>query len=87
MEVHNYTENIVKEIYEDIMLEHNEVCQCEKCKMDIIAITLNKLPPKYVVTTKGSVYAKVAQLQLQIKMDVVREITKALEIVKNKPQH
>jgi competence protein ComFB len=52
-----------------------------------MALVLNKLPSKYVVTLKGRVYTKLSELELQRKADIVKELTKAIEIVKNNPQH
>ncbi len=59
----------------------NCVCQCEKCKSDIMAIVLNNLKPKYVVTDKGKVYGKLDTLDFQFDVDLTREIVKAIEIV------
>ncbi len=87
MEFHNYMEDIVEDTLEKLLSEREDVCKCERCKLDIIALALNRLPPKYVVTQKGRIYTKLAELELQLKADVVKEITKAIEIVKKNPQH
>lgn len=87
MELHNYMEDLVLEILENLLSEKKDVCNCKKCRSDVTAIALNKLPPKYVVTEKGRVYAKLAQLQLQLRIDIVKELTKAIELVKSKPKH
>ncbi len=87
MELHNYMEDIVKSILEKILAEREDVCKCEKCKLDMMALALNRLPPKYVVTQKGRIYTKLSELELQLKADVTKEVTKAIEIVKNNPQH
>jgi competence protein ComFB len=87
MELHNYMEDAVRENLERLLSERDDICKCEKCKLDIMALVLNKLPSKYVVTLKGRVYTKLSQLELQRKADIVKELTKAIEIVKNNPQH
>jgi len=71
----------------NLLLEKEDMCKCEKCRLDIMALALNRLPSKYVVTQKGHVYAKLAELELQLKADVIRELTRAIEIVKKNPQH
>ena len=86
MRLHNYMEDIVLNNL-NLLLEKENMCKCEKCKLDIMALALNRLPSKYVVTHKGHIYAKLAELELQLKADVIRELTKAIEIVKNNPQH
>lgn len=87
MEIHNYMEDVASDILENILAEHSEVCSCAKCKADILALALNSLPPKYIVSQKGRVYTKLAELQLQFRTDVVTELAKALDVVKNRPQH
>jgi len=86
MELHNYMEDIVLNNL-NLLLEKEDMCKCEKCRLDIMALALNRLPSKYVVTQKGHVYAKLAELELQLKADIIRELTRAIEIVKKNPQH
>jgi len=86
MKLHNYMEDIVSNNLE-IIMEREEMCKCEKCRLDVMALALNRLPPKYVVTQKGGIYTRLKELELQFKADVIREIVKAIEVVKRNPQH
>lgn len=87
MEIHNYMEDMVAEILENLLSERNDLCRCKKCKQDMIALTLNKLPCKYIVTEKGRLYTKLTELELQLKVDIIKELIKAMNIVKANPQH
>ncbi|HHW48562.1 MAG TPA: late competence development ComFB family protein [Clostridiaceae bacterium] len=69
------------------VLNDLDVCKCDKCMLDIAAIALNKLPPKYVVTEKGELFSKVNILIQQFEVDIVSAITKAAIQVKNNPRH
>lgn len=84
--IKNYMEeivfNLMKEVLEDI-----NVCTCEKCIMDIAAIALNDLPPKYIVSEKGELYSKINALRQQFEVDVIAAITKAAVLVKRNPRH
>lgn len=82
----NYMEEIVFNMMKEV-LENINVCTCDKCILDIAAIALNGLPPKYVVTEKGELYSKVNILQQQFEVDVIAAITKAADIVKKHPRH
>ena len=82
----NYMEDIV-EIYIDKSVKKMGMCNCEICRKDIMARTLNILPPKYVVTTKGESYTKLNLLSQQFEVDVITEITKAAKIVNDNPRH
>mgnify|MGYP000657231193 FL=1 len=85
-QIKNYMEEIVfssiKEVLDDI-----KVCSCDKCILDIAAIALNELPPKYIVTEKGELYSKVDSLRQQFEVDVISAITKAAVLVKRNPRH
>lgn len=87
MEFHNYMEELVLEVVEDLLSKRDDVCRCEKCKLDIATFALNKLPPKYVVTQKGRVYTKLSELEIQEKANIVKEVTRGIEKVKSNPQH
>lgn len=82
----NYMEETVFNIIDDV-LKDIDVCKCEKCKLDILAITLNNLPARYVVTKKGELYSKLNLFRLQAEVDIITAITKAAMMVKERPHH
>jgi len=85
-EIRNYMEVCVGDQMESV-LEGLNCCTCENCVMDITAIALNSLPPKYVVTKKGQLYTKLYTLQQQFDVDIIAAITKAAVIVGRAPRH
>ncbi|MDV3426930.1 MAG: late competence development ComFB family protein [Bacillota bacterium] len=87
MELQNYTEIMIDHLMEAVLKNYNDICKCDKCLMDIKAIALNNLPPRYVVSDKGELYKKVEELDTQIQVDVIRAITKAIEQVRNNKRH
>jgi competence protein ComFB len=82
----NYMEDIVF-MFMDELLNEKDICKCEKCRMDIAAITLNHLSPKYVVTEEGEVYAKTDFLSGQFRTDVIIQIINAIDKVSKNPHH
>jgi len=84
--IKNYMEELVFDSMKYV-LKDIDICTCEKCMLDVAAIALNELKAKYVVTKKGSIYAKLNVLSKQFEVDVIAAITKASEIVKNNPRH
>ena len=82
----NYMEDLVSKKADEI-LETMDICKCEKCRLDIIALSLNSLPSKYVVSAKGELYAKVRQLEQQFDIDVETAIVKAAIFVNKNPKH
>lgn len=82
----NYMEEVVLNLMEGVLDDIN-VCKCELCKMDIAALALNDLPPKYIATETGELYSKVNSLRNQFEVDVIAAITKAAVLVKRSPRH
>jgi competence protein ComFB len=81
MTVHNLMEDIVKQCLKDLIFHQEVLKQCdEKMLSDILAISLNNLPPKYVSTVQGEMFVK-SQARLQVEQDVYREISNAIEKV------
>jgi competence protein ComFB len=85
-QIKNYMEEVVFSIMQEVIGDIN-VCTCEKCMLDIAALALNDLPPKYIVTEKGELYSKVNALKQQFEVDVISAVTKAAVLVKRHPRH
>lgn len=86
VQMKNYMEICVERTLDKI-LENYDICNCDRCRADIMAIALNRLPAKYVVTPEGEKFFKLASIQNQFEVDTIAEVTKAIEIVKNNSRH
>ncbi len=84
--IKNYMEEVVLNLMEGVLDDIN-MCKCELCVMDIAALALNDLPPKYIATEKGELYSKANALRNQFEVDVIAAITKAAVLVKRSPRH
>lgn len=87
MILHNIMEDKVIDITNDLMKGDKDFCCCERCKLDVVALALNNLQPKYVVNQRGELYGKVNMMCSQGDTDIVQAITRAIEIVRNNPRH
>ena len=83
----NYMEDIVRHKMDAVLKTMPDLCLCKRCKLDMLAHALNNSPPKYVVTFKGELYARLNVLQGQFEVDVVRAITGAAMVVSKYPRH
>ncbi len=79
-------EAVVSDAIGDIK-KHYDFCDCEHCRMDIAALVLNKVPPRYVVTTKGDSYGRADLLALQKNVDITSLVLEAIKIVQQQPRH
>ncbi len=82
----NIMESIVKDkiIY---FMRQFDVCTCERCVADTIALTLNGLAPKYVVTSPAAVDPLISYYTNRLISDVTVEATKACMVIKDNPRH
>ena len=87
LEFKNYMEDLVQAKMPTVLKTMTDICLCDRCRLDILAHALNNSPPKYVVTSKGKIFAKLNVLQGQFEVDVVRAITDAAIVIGKNPRH
>ncbi len=83
---HNIIE-ILAERYLNEIWEDTDGCKCEDCRSDIMAITLNNIKPKYVSSTKGEVFSRAEEYNITKEVEIISELTKAIQIVNKNPRH
>ena len=85
----NVTEEIVRGLVSFLLhgTEYQTFCHCNQCEMDIIAIALNALPPKYVASNESR-DAAFEQLNTPENIEEVnKQIIRAIHIVGRNPRH
>ena len=82
----NIMESLVEEVYE-ASKDQLGCCTCDRCHADIVAYTLNHLPPKYAVSPSGISIAKVMNLRSQHIADIQANLARAAELVARSPRH
>ena len=84
----NFSEVEVNKLLDSILTGYDNICKCEKCKLDIKAIALNSISAKYIVSEQGEIYTSaLTEVDKQQKINVTTAITKAIEIVSANPKH
>ncbi|MBE6022732.1 MAG: competence protein ComFB [Cellulosilyticum sp.] len=88
MIIYNIMEEFVsKEVNHLIAGKNYKGCLCERCKADIMALALNQLPAKYVVTEQGQAICKVVATMPQNKVDILAAVVEASKMVMVSPRH
>jgi competence protein ComFB len=77
----------VREHCERMLESRKDLCACEQCVLDVMALVLNRLPARYIVTDKGRIMTKIKEAEVQFQADILREIVRALQIVTERPRH
>lgn len=82
--------NLMEELVNDRLDEYMQSlsnCCCDYCRADIMALSLNNLQPKYVVTVNGEVYTRYDSVKVQAQADVITSILSAITIINKNPRH
>ncbi len=79
----NTMESIVLEKLESALARF-QCCKCDRCKKDIVAMALNKLPPKYMVLQEGQ---PTPDIDPQTNAQVVTAVIQAILAVRAHPRH
>lgn len=79
----NVTETIVLS-WAKKLLEQSANCKCKRCYLDIVALALNNLSPKYVVSTERNT---LLTQDHQLKADAIKEIKGAMNVIAKRPHH
>lgn len=85
----NVTEEIVHGLVSFLLHgnEYQTFCHCEQCELDIVAITLNSLPSKYVATEKSRDEAFKALNTPDKIEEINKQIIRSIHIVGRNPNH
>lgn len=82
----NENEEYVFKVIDRLIDEESDFCTCQDCILDIAAIALNNLPPRYRVFLVRPVHKDEEVIKARLKK-VEEVVRNALNIVKNRPHH
>ena len=63
------------------------LCTCKRCMEDVKAITLNHLPPKYVVLEPGDRVPRLTVYEGKFSSDITAQLLQACKLVMERPHH
>ena len=63
------------------------LCSCERCMEDVKALTLNNLPPKYVVVERGDMVPRLTVYESKFSSDITAQLLQACKLVMERPHH
>ena len=65
----------------------NDMCQCERCYLDICAIVFNQGYTHFVNTREGQLLKKIPDMNLGNHVEMMVQVLHALRLVKDFPHH
>ncbi len=63
------------------------LCSCKRCLEDVKALTLNHLPPKYVVLERGDMIPRLTVYEGKFSSDITAQLLQACKLVMERPHH
>jgi competence protein ComFB len=82
----NISEELI-ELYMSDCIRSSNVCDCKRCQADIRALSLNAMPPRYVVTDLGDAYVRLEGMSTQSQANIITIIMNAINVVSHNPRH
>lgn len=84
--VTNLAEILTAELMGDVMKKLN-VCDCDLCRADVMSLTLNILPQKYLSTDRGKLDTQLEIYRKQYEKEALAALMRACVRVKGSPRH
>ncbi|MBE7559042.1 late competence development ComFB family protein [bacterium] len=84
----NLNERYVAEILEQLIEEGAPFCTCENCLTDIMVVTLNSLPPRYVAdcSTMNFFYPS-KTIEIESRDMILKQVFESIKLVSSNPRH
>lgn len=83
----NVMEQILKRQKLEQQMERYGVCTCSRCRADVEALALTKLPAKYIVVDKSTVAPMIGFYENRFRVNILTQIIRACIQVKDNPHH
>lgn len=96
LSVHNIIEEVVtnhvNKLYDDVKNQNSPwlTCDCENCRMDTICYVLNRVPPRYVIGSRGMNHnSDLTSRDTQISIDIDKLAIEGMRLVNTakRPYH
>ncbi len=71
----------------DQLWSSTNYCKCDKCKIDIAAYSLNRLPPNYVNSFEGRLIHKFDTSTTQMDAEITACVYNAIVKIGEEPEH
>jgi competence protein ComFB len=83
----NYMEDVVREVYNDMIAKNDRFCKCERCRIDTMLIALKRLKGMYAGSLEGEIFTKLSRDDRQVRADALIVLMEAAEQVAKHPNH
>lgn len=85
-----YCFNITQALVEDKVDKYIDLfglCKCPRCRIDVIALALSNLPPKYVVAKENEMVPLLSVYEGKYSASIISQVMNACKMVMEHPRH
>ena len=82
----NICELLVQDLADEYMEKFSD-CRCSRCRADVMALALTKLPPKYIVTDSDDILILINYYKKKLMIEGMTALTTACFAVNGSPRH
>lgn len=83
--------NIIEEIAMDVLTNalslRYDICTCNRCRNDMLAYVLSRVPAKYVTTEAGALHTIIDQTRVEKEAEIARAAISAINAISTSPRH
>jgi len=81
----NAMEQIMRELLNEYIDRLGMNCTCQTCRDDVLALVLNKIPPRYVTDKEKIAYVKASYVDKQELTSLIVKLAECAKIVSDRP--
>ncbi|MCM8812309.1 MAG: late competence development ComFB family protein [Candidatus Omnitrophica bacterium] len=83
----NIMEAIVAKHLDDMLRPRRDICTCKRCRDDIYAYALSRIPARYVTSEAGAMHTHIEQVAVEQSSLILKELLNAIQVVSSNPRH
>jgi competence protein ComFB len=83
----NYNEEVVSHYIELLLAERDDICTCQRCRLDVMAFACNRVQPRYIASERGHTHAYLDRHNTQNQADIISIVAEGIEIVSSRTRH
>ncbi len=83
----NRMEQAILRLLDQALGYHPDACRCPRCRRDVVALALSRLPARYAGSPTGEVLIDVELQRVQVQAELLGALDQAIRIVKARPHH
>ena len=78
---------VINELEKQLLSYNKQICLCNDCVLDMVAIALNNIKPLYRASLMGALYTATAMEQAVYAESIQNAVSSAIEKVSKNPSH